>query len=166
MSYHIYTTKGIILSKADWKEADRVYNILTRDLGLIRATATGVRKEASKLRGALEPFQISLVSVVRGKDHWRITSAQALASIPSLPEVARPFSLFEKLVPGESVHPELFDTVEDFLDSRDPLDDMFETHLVAHMLYHLGYLTKDALELDKLSLIKAINQGLQASHLT
>lgn len=68
MSYHIYTTRGIILSAKPFQEADRVYKILTRDFGLIYATATGVRRAESKLRGSLEPLRISSVSLVRGKE--------------------------------------------------------------------------------------------------
>ena len=58
-----------MLSERPKKEADRVYNILTRDLGLVRAHAIGVRREESKLRGALEPYSLSSVSLVRGKEH-------------------------------------------------------------------------------------------------
>ena len=67
MSYHIYTTPGIVLRHRPLREADRVYIILTRDLGLIRASAIGVRKETSKLRGALEPLSLSMTSWVTMK---------------------------------------------------------------------------------------------------
>lgn len=166
MSYHIYTTKGIVLSERAWHESDRIYSILTKDLGLIRATAIGVRKEGSKLRGSLEPFSLTLVSVVRGKDYWRITSAQALESISSLPSVARPLDLLEKLVQGEVPHPELFDAIEEAIVSLEIGDELFEITLVSRILYHLGYLKESDLSLDKKGLIKAINEGLEASHLT
>jgi DNA repair protein RecO (recombination protein O) len=155
LSYHIYTTKGLILSERPLREADRLYSILTRDLGLVRATALGVRKEASKLRGALEPVSLSTVSLVRGKEHWRLTSAEFLKSFKK----SKPLVLLEQLVAGEAVHPELFDAVEKHLESD-------ETTLVAQILYHLGYLKSDDLNLPEKDLIKAINQGLQASHLS
>lgn len=166
MSYHIYTTQGIILSERAHKEADRIYSILTRDFGLIRAVATGVRKEASKLRGALEPLSISTVSLVRGKEFWRITSAQVVRKIAASPEVVRPLALLEKLVQGEAVHAELFDTVEKALSTFSVEDEESETKLVAQILYDLGYLRKEDLDLDKKALIQAINEGLKHSHLT
>lgn len=174
MSYHIYTTRGIVLSEKPRREADRVYTILTRDLGLVQATAPGVRKEASKLRGALEPFVLSKISLVRGKEYWRATSAECIQSIPSKPTVARPLALLEKLVQGEASHPELFDTVENALlfypehsrGTPEPYDEMFEIHLVSQILFHLGYLKKTDLDLDKKDLIQAINEGMHASHLT
>ena len=138
---------------------------MTRDLGLIRATALGVRKEASKLRGALEPFVLSRVSVVRGKEYWRATSAEFIQNIFPLPTVVRPLVLLEKLVQGEAPHSKLFDAVEEAILSDKPQDEMFEIHFVSQILYHLGYLKKEDLNLDKKSLTKAINNGIQASHL-
>ena len=166
MSYHIYTTRGIVLSERPWREADRIYSILTRDLGLIRATAIGVRKEVSKLRGSLEPIALARVSLVRGKEFWRVTSTEAIKSIPATPTIIRPLALVEKLVQGESAHPELFDAVEKELLSAKPEDEMFEIRFVSRILYHLGYLKKADLALEKKALLKAINDGLHSSHLT
>ena len=168
MSYHVYTTKGIVLSERGVGEADRIYSILTRDLGKLHAKATGVRKGVSKLAGHIEPFSLSLISFVKGKDYWRLISAQSLESLPSLPVIAGPLSLLEKLVQGEEPHPELFDAVESTLaDMSKPGFDseMFETRLVSQILFHLGYLKESDLILDKKELIKAINEGLQASNL-
>jgi DNA repair protein RecO len=158
VSYHIYTTKGLVLAARPLREADRTYAILTRDLGLIWASASGVRKEGSKLRGALEPFVISQISLVRGKEHWRITSAETLRTILPKAETARPLALLERLVAGEAGHPELFDIVEEHLDSS-------ETMLVAHALHELGYLKREDLDLGEKELILAINEGLRQSHL-
>jgi len=173
VSYHIYTTRGVVLSERPVREADRIYTIMTRDLGLVQATALGVRKEASKLRGALEPFVLSKISLVRGKEHWRITSAECIRSISPTPAIARPLVLLEKLVRGEASHPELFDAVEDALlfypehgrGTPEPYDEMFEIRLVSRVLFHLGYLKEDDLTLGKKSLVKVINEGIQASHL-
>ena len=165
MSYHIYTTRGVVLAERPMREADRVYSILTRDFGLIRATATGVRKEASKLRGALEPFVLSSISLVRGKEYWRLTSAESIQNISSAPAIARPLALLEKLVQGEAHHSELFDAVEQSIIVPEANNEMFEIRLVSIILFHLGYLKESDLTLDKKALIKAINEGLQASHL-
>lgn len=158
MSYHIYTTKGLVLKATPLREADRTYAILTRDLGLVRASASGVRKEGSKLRGALEPFVISQISLVRGKEFWRITSAEVVRQVPASAGLGRPLALLERLVPGEAAHPELFDTVEENLLAE-------ETTLVANILHQLGYLKREDLGLEKKELVKAVNEGLKQSHL-
>jgi len=169
MSYSIQTTEGLILSYKPLREADRVYSILTRDLGLIRATAIGVRKDSSKLRGALEPVCLSSISLVRGKEYWRVTSADVLERVPSVSEVMRPLALLEKLVQGEAHSSELFDAIREIIarfDLAESIDEMFEIHLVATILFHLGYLKEPDLKLPKKDLIMAINHGLEMSHLT
>lgn len=182
MSYHIYTTKGIVLAERPMREADRIYTIMTRDLGLVRAMATGVRREASKLRGNIEPFSLSSISFVKGKDYWRLTSAEFIKNISSSPSIARPLALIEKLVQGEAPNSELFDAVEEAIifypdlsralsrehgrGTSEPYNEIFEIRLVSQILLHLGYLKKADLDLDKKGLIEAINDGLQASHLT
>jgi DNA repair protein RecO len=165
MSYHIYTTKGLVLAERPIREADRIYTVLTRDLGLVHATALGVRNGSSKLRGNMEPFSLVSLSLIRGKDHWRVTSAESIQRISSSPNVVRPLALVEKLVQGEAPHPELFDVVEEAALSSQSNDEMSEIRLVSQILFHLGYLKKSDLDLDRQLLIGAINNGLQASHL-
>ena len=158
MSYHIYNTKGIILSERPLGEADRIYSILTRDLGLVKARALAVRKINSKLRGDLEPLTLANVSLVRGNEYWRATSAEVIARISATDAILQPLALVEKLNQGEQIHPELFDAVERNLDSG-------EITLVSQILHHLGYLKEADLNLDRKSLIQAINKGLNSSHL-
>ncbi len=164
MSYHIYNTKGLVLAAWSYKEADRIYSILTREFGLVRAMALGVRKEASKLRGSLEPYSISTISLVKGKEFWRITSAQMIEKISPKPEIARPLALLEKLVQGEASHPELFDLVEREA-LKDERGEEFEMRFVGQILFELGYLKREDLNLNKKELISAINEGLKHSHL-
>lgn len=139
---------------------------MTRDLGLIRATAIGVRKEVSKLRGSLEPVVLANISLVRGKEFWRVTSSEFLEKIEPKPALMRPLALLEKLVQGEDPHPALFDTLEKSILNPDPDAEMFETSLVAQILFLLGYLKEIDLTLDKKALVKAINEGLEESQLT
>lgn len=162
MSYEIYTTRGVVLSQIPVGEADRVYNILTRDLGLVRARAIGVRKDVSKLRGSLEPISISSVSLVRGKDHWRLTSAELVQKVLNTEHILRPLSLLEKLVQGEMVNQDLFDSVESTLSTT---KEIVEEDFVAHILFHLGYLREEDLQLEGKDLIRVINEGLKESSL-
>lgn len=164
MPYHIYTTKGLVLSARPSREADRVYAILTEDLGLVHARAGGVRLEKSKLRGFLEPYSVVRISLVRGKEYWRVTSAEFMRALPARPALARPLALIEKLVAGEEPHPELFRAVESFINEHG-IDESFETGLVATALYHLGYLREGDLSMTGKDLVAAINRGLRETHL-
>ena len=75
---HIYTTKAIIVKSAPVGEANKLYFLLTHDLGFIKASAQGVRLSKSKLKGHLEEFSLILLSVVKGKEIWRITSVETI----------------------------------------------------------------------------------------
>jgi len=60
-------TTGIILSRTDYGEADRIVTMLTPDQGKLRLMARGVRKIKSKLAGGIELFSVSEVSFIRGR---------------------------------------------------------------------------------------------------
>ena len=193
MSYVIYTTRGLVLKSWSLREADKTYAILTRDLGLVRARALGVRKEASKLRGSLEPLCLSNVSLVKGQREWRITSVDIIATDIKLDDkklisksLYRGLDLLEKLTQGEEIHPEVFDAVEEiFLWSSEVPEELsggFEILLVSRILFHLGYLSsKDVpegvtngelsadllkkIEENKKKIIEVINLSLRSTHL-
>ena len=73
--HHIHHTEGIILGSRNFGEAGEYYSIFTRDLGMIYASAQGVRKMSSKLRFILQDFVYVKNDLVQGKDFWRVTSA-------------------------------------------------------------------------------------------
>lgn len=60
-------TRGIILSRTDYGEADRIITVLTPDHGKLRLMAKGVRKPKSKLAGGIELFSTSELSFIRGR---------------------------------------------------------------------------------------------------
>lgn len=79
-----YRTKGIIIKKINFKEADKIVTILTRNLGKITAIAHGVRKSISKLAGHLELFMLSDLVLEEGKNLDTVTSAQNLQSFKNI----------------------------------------------------------------------------------
>lgn len=60
-------TTGIVLSRTNFQEADRIITILTPDYGKIRLMAKGVRRERSKLAGGIELFSVSDVTFLPGR---------------------------------------------------------------------------------------------------
>lgn len=60
-------TQGIILSRTDFGEADRIITLLTPDHGKLRLMARGVRKVKSKLAGGIELFSVSHITFIRGR---------------------------------------------------------------------------------------------------
>ncbi len=61
------TTTGIILSRTDYGEADRILTLLTPDYGKLRLMARGVRKIKSKLAGGIALFSVSDITFVQGR---------------------------------------------------------------------------------------------------
>lgn len=79
-----FRTQGIVLSKEDRGEADRMFTVFTKDFGNVRLRAVSERKITSKLRGGLELFYCSEIAFVQGKTHKTITDAVLLESFPKL----------------------------------------------------------------------------------
>jgi hypothetical protein len=78
--YKIYETKGYVLSSIPSGEADRLLNVFTKELGLVRAKAQGIRYEKSKLRFSTQDFSEVNISLVRGKGYWRLVLINILDS--------------------------------------------------------------------------------------
>ena len=73
--HQIYQTEGIVLKSIDYSEADKYLLILTRDFGLIKTAAKGLRKVSSKLRYSLQEFSVAQISLVQGRSIWRLINA-------------------------------------------------------------------------------------------
>lgn len=156
MHYHIHHTEGIILSSRNKGEADKVFSVYTRELGLVRASAQGVRRAHSKLRFALQDLAYAKIDFVHGKEVWRITSATPLSSFPyarksreNILLMVRVARLVERLCAGEETNANIFsDLIQAFytLDSEDTSKDTreaLELHLVLGILHELGYIGDD-----------------------
>lgn len=193
--HHIYHTHGFILSSRNRGEANKMLTIYTREMGLVRASAQGIRLHKSKLRFTLQDFSYVNVDLVRGKELWRVTSAKHIASFPfaransqSLLLITRVSQLLERLCNGEGPSEEIFD---DFIQALYLLDDesmlvssreALELHLVLRIMNRLGYigdseiLTKylgssfdqsktELLLKERQSIIAHINKALNESQL-
>ena len=116
MSYRIYHTDGYIIDSGDSGESNKVFTILTSELGTIIATAQGVRKLQSKLRYSLQDLTYAKFALVRGKEIWRITGAEKIVNIydKKVPiqirqSLARVLTFIKRLSPGESVNKKVFE---------------------------------------------------------
>lgn len=71
-----YKTKGIIIKRVNYKEADKILTIFTANMGKITALAKGVRKTTSKLGGHLELFCSVDLILAEGKAFDIVTSVE------------------------------------------------------------------------------------------
>lgn len=187
-----YTTSAFLLSSSASGEADRLLSFYTRDFGRINAVAKSLRLMKSKLKAPLEVGNFLLITLVKGRDIWRLTEAQTKEEIffPSanFNIFLKITKLLKSLVPGEEINPMLFSALESTHTALRKKDfnelelQALECITVVRILDALGYgreeldwgisvsapiedkLLKQAI-LKKEYLISLINKSLEESHL-
>lgn len=75
---------GIILRSRDYKEADQLLTVYTREQGKITVQARGVKKTASKLRSGILLFSHTSLVLTAGKAFPIVTGASTETAFPSL----------------------------------------------------------------------------------
>lgn len=71
------TDKGIILSRTDFGERDRILTVLLKENGKARLVAKGVRTAKSKMAGGIELFSESQLGFIQGRSEmFTLTSSR------------------------------------------------------------------------------------------
>lgn len=113
MSRQFYQLAGFIIARRELGEADWLLLVITADYGLIKIVAKGVRLTKSKLRPSLERFRPVQLTVVKGREIWRLVGAERVSgeglSLPLERLFARLAVLLERLVPPEAPAGELYE---------------------------------------------------------
>ncbi len=138
MAIEKYTTSALVIESFDQGEHDRVYKLFTREFGLVMAHAKSVRKLESKLRAHVIPRTLSLVTLVQGREVWRLVGAEEKKESGTvIGDVAQ---LIKRLVRGEGQHKALYDRLMDFLTVEASFDKKNARLLLHYMvLVELGY---------------------------
>lgn len=177
MSHIIYQTEGIILGKGNFGEANSVLFIFTEKFGRISVMAQGVRHLKSKLRYNLSAFSFSKISLVKGKEFWRIVDAEEVISPKKIMSDNSKTNLFSKIINllnrmihGEEKNEIVWQQIKDLFILLNEKDlnteelDNIEISVVLSILYSLGYIEETHFKTKKES-IMAINNALRESHL-
>jgi DNA repair protein RecO len=117
-----YKYNGIILSKIDIAEVDRIYNIYTLEAGKIRVIGKGTRNPNAKLAGSLEPVTSAEIYVSRTKGLGKITGAivsdnfsRLKSDFEYLAKVFYVFGILEKIITNEEKDEKVFALLLDYL---------------------------------------------------
>jgi DNA repair protein RecO (recombination protein O) len=181
---HKYVTSSLVLARTPIAESASLVTLLTDEFGLIRARAEGLRKPGAKLAHALQTLDRSDVTLVRGKEGWRLSGAIleehwfGKLDRSSRLRAGRVAGLLLRLVHGEANDPALFDLFVAFLAKLPDLDEASQDALeCATALRMLALLGLDAGPLpdtdayeplsseERRAIVTRINQGILASGL-
>jgi len=138
MAIEKYVTPFIVIEGYDQSENDRVYKLFTREFGLVMAHAKSIRKLESKLRAHILPRSTALVTLVKGREVWRVVGSEGtLISNDRLYEVTK---LLGRFVRGEGAHKALYDRLISFVESKTIYDSSKARILLYYIvLVELGY---------------------------
>ena len=151
--YHLYHTPAFVLGSVLRGVGSKLVSLFTRELGFLTAIAQSAREERSKLRYGLQDSSCSDITLVRGKEFWRLTRAECILNVASelrdSPEAARMVgricALLRRLLAGEEKNEPLFNALAEgfrFVIGKPSKQSVEGTEivLVLRVLYFLGYL--------------------------
>jgi len=73
-------TTGIVLTRREFGEADRLLTVLTPDHGKVALIAKGVRRPKSKLAGGIELFSVSNITYLQGRGAFNTLISSRLST--------------------------------------------------------------------------------------
>lgn len=142
-----YKYTGIILSKRDVGEADRLCTIYTLEGGKIKSIAKGVRKPHAKLASALENITLADVTIERTRGLGKITGSIIENNFSVLKgdcnavlETFSALGLFDKLVDFENPDQAVFQLLKNYLEAVDSC--VQNTGSEKYALLKLGFVVK------------------------
>lgn len=155
MSYQTYTTEALVCGSFLHNTADKVFLLFTREAGMLYATAKSVREERSKQRFALQDFSLIRVSLIKGKQGWRVGSVEAKINYFTKAEdrmvrgsVVLIFKTLRRFIHGEESQPVLFDfciSALDGLGEKTENRSFWDLIVELKILNELGYVDENNL---------------------
>lgn len=184
---HKYFTEAVVLSRYPFGEAGCMTTILTKDFGLVVARAEGVRRSGAKLSHALQTLSESDVTLVHGREGWRITGAYLKNCYPSFlsrsarGRVSKVSGLLQRLfgsgIPDARVYEDFITFVNELQSASQEKQDALETLMTLKLLLYLGSLSVASVpqgfgeaslvyaKEHRAALVREINKGIQSSGL-
>ena len=186
----IHHTEAFILRQLESGEANRRVWLFTKEFGLVVATVQGVRKPTAKLRSHLVDYTLIAVDLVKGRDVWRLVSAEAIQNpfasaydATSARTYIRALGLVERLCVEEGTHEDLFEHLVEILQSVGAVhvqQKLFDAVVLWKIVVFLGYVevtapliplftvplvSLDASKETTQQIITTVTTALQRSHL-
>lgn len=135
-------TDAILLRVVDYRDADRIVTLLTRELGKVAVMARGARSSRRRFGGALEPYALLRAEVALGRGEvGRLGQAQVQRAFPRiLVDLQRitlagaALELVREIAPQREPDERLFDATVELLDVLDAAQRAREELLLAFQI--------------------------------
>ncbi|HOM77749.1 MAG TPA: DNA repair protein RecO [bacterium] len=148
MSYRNVTC--IVLKSVNYKDADKIFTLYSKEEGRITATAKGVRKISSKRAGSLDTLNLVRLSYFEGtNEHKTITEVKNLSSFRNIKSNKEKMGLAYKIVglllknvDENSPDEKLFSTLEkafNLMDDNAVPDSAVLLYFYINFMNSLGY---------------------------
>ncbi len=109
-------SEAYVITQTDYGETDRIYTILSKTNGKIRALAHGVRKAKSRKAGHLQPLTLIHLMLAKGKSFWIVTQVDTL----------NPHTLLKGNLTKTAHALYIFELIDRFAPENEPGIDLFQ----------------------------------------
>lgn len=116
-------TRAILLNTRDYKEADKLATLFSRELGKMNVRFVGVAKPKAKLKAIAQPFSLAEYELMRTGDFYKVKTAKLLDNYANIltdfEAVKCGYAMLEtidKVLPNNEAEVEVFDTLTASLD--------------------------------------------------
>jgi DNA repair protein RecO len=142
-------TQGIVLTRTNFQEADRILTLLTPDQGKVRVLAKSVRKSRSKLAAGTELLSISEIGFLRGRGEVAtLTSARLITHfgtiVRDLERTNYAYEVMKQLnhITEDNAEPAYFELLRDVLEQLNDLAfnlDLLRLWMAMQLLHITGH---------------------------
>jgi len=142
-----YKTRGIIIRRSNFGEADRLLTIFTERFGKIKVIAKGARKTTSRLGGNLEPFCLANLVIAEGRNLDIVCEAEIIECFFAIRNNLKSTHIsyylaeaIDKLTGEHEKHPEVLDLLLEVLNKVGQInDDLLISYFELNLLSILGF---------------------------
>lgn len=133
--------EGIVLSRRNFSEADKIITLFTRQNGKMKVVAKGVRRIKSRRAPHLELFNYVSLVLHKGKGFDTITEAKTISRVQADLKIAAYLfylgEVVEKILPEHQPQEEVFNSLVEVIKSP---DERKVKDFVVKLFWALGYL--------------------------
>ncbi len=164
--HELRTTDAFVINRYPHGESNFTYKLLTEKFGMLYAHGQGVRELKSRNRYALQTGKLLEVTLVKGREVWRITGAVRKEDESSMGSLGkrRVLTTTGKLLALEDDMREVFEILRQYALSTigDGQDDLVEALVMLRIMDKLGFVARPLAEQEMVELLgtAALNKAV------